>query len=469
MPGALLALLVSTLAAPPASAACGVSDRRVQAPASMKAPGKGGSYVDPAFGCKVTRLTDAKAEGSPGGITHQYSSVSPFNSDSTLVLVERSNGVVHARDLSGRIVRDELHNVGILPTSGYAWSRKIPSLIYFHTAGNELKSFDVRSGELKSLHKFSRYAKVSFGMGEGDISWDGDKLAVVGDGKWGFIHDIATGKNTPAKDLSAYGAFLDNVDVTPRGRFTLIHDQPGGTELFDAGMNHLGKAVDYQGHSDRGRDKDGSDLLVITNSADATPIANCQNGIVKARLPGGPETCLLPLDWSIIVHVSCNNVGLGWCLVSTYSRGTQHDHPYKNELLKVPLDGSPVLRLAHSRSSNSGYDRLPRAAVSPDGRWALFDSDMAGGVPDVYLLDLGAAKAPPAEPSRCDLDGDGAVDGRDLAALADAPLSGAAAARFDLDGDGRVGPGDARILGEVAAGTRACPARRTAVPRRSPR
>ena len=33
-----------------------------------------------------------------------------------------------------------------------------------------------------------------------------------------------------------------------------------------------------------------------------------------------------------------------------------------------------TVRLAHSRSSNAGYDAIPRAAVSPNGRFALFDA-----------------------------------------------------------------------------------------------
>ena len=78
---------------------------------------------------------------------------------------------------------------------------------------------------------------------------------------------------------------------------------PSAAELFDQSMNHLGKASDYHGHSDRGRDTDGADVLVITNSADPTPIANCPNGVVKSRLPAGTQSwCLLSSERMAPTH-----------------------------------------------------------------------------------------------------------------------------------------------------------------------
>src|SRR5262245_4343823 len=110
-------------------------------------PAAGGSYVDAKFGCTVKRLTDAAAEG---GVTimHPYSSVNPFNLDSTKILLVRTNGVLHVRDLDGRILRDNLYTVGMQAITNPVWSRTDASTIYFVALApdqteNVLKAYDV--------------------------------------------------------------------------------------------------------------------------------------------------------------------------------------------------------------------------------------------------------------------------------------------------------------------------------------
>src|SRR5207248_122838 len=125
--------------------------------------------------------------------------------------------------------------------------------------------------------------------------------------------------SSKAVDLSQYGEAYDSLDVTSKNLLISLHDLPGGAEMFDAAGNHLGQALDFLGHSDRGRDRDGSDVIVMANAADRTPMPGCTNGIVKKTLPDGGETCLLSFGWGPAMHISCNNEGEGWCLVSTYT------------------------------------------------------------------------------------------------------------------------------------------------------
>src|SRR5262249_6472501 len=189
--------------------------------------------------------------------------------------------------------------------------------------------------------------------------------------------------------------------ITPNNALFLIAgDNPGAIHSFSQAGQFLKKAAAYGGHGDRARDIDGSDAVVLTNSADPNPIPNCQNAAVKVRLADATQTCLQQLDWSLAVHVSCHNIGQGWCLVSTYSgnKPTGSWPPYSNELFQVKLDGSGTIRLAHSRSSNADYDRMPRGAVSPDGKYVLFDSDMLGAVPAVHLPGVPGSPAPAAPP-----------------------------------------------------------------------
>jgi uncharacterized repeat protein (TIGR01451 family) len=247
------------------------------------------------------------------------------------------------------------------------------------------------------LHRFTSYASVWFGHWESDLSWDGDHLPVVGDDRWGFIYRLSTGGATAVQDLLAVtgGVAVDVFDLTPSNRAMVRWGNlNGGVAYFDEFMSPLGKVTGYAGHSDRARDADGADLEVAVNAADLAPPAGCANAIVKVRLADRTQTCLRAMDWSLAQHVSCNNVGQGWCLVSTYN-GVPGAVGYANELLQVKLDGSQTARLAHSRSTNAGYDHYPRAAVSGDGRYVLFDSDMQGATVDVYVLEVGQSAPPP--------------------------------------------------------------------------
>ena len=400
-----LVILVPLATAVPALAQqpppCGsITDELVRTPPGHKTfapPAKGQSYIDPVFGCRVKRLTDAASEGV-GQLTHAYSSVSPFNADSTRVLILRGDGIMSVRDLNGAIVRDNLYRRGIVLTGDPVWSRTDPNVLYFHTSpGNQLMSYSVASDATALLHTFTDYAKISFGNGEGDLSWDGDHLAVIGDDRYGFMYTLSTQAVTSARDLLAMtgGAPVDMVDTTPSNRFMLRWgDIRGGIALWEAAMAPLGRITTFAGHSDRAKDRDGTDVEVVATAV--APSGTCKAGVAKVRYADRAQTCLRSLDWTLVLHVSCNNIGQGWCLISTYSGHTPSTTwpAYTNEVFQVKLDGSQTTRLAHTRSTNSAYWRTPRAAVSPDGKYVLFDSDMQGPTVDVYLLSLPRASAP---------------------------------------------------------------------------
>jgi len=379
------------------AATCGLTDSLLRTLPNLTVPARGGNYTDPTFGCKITRLSNATVEGS-SYVMHAYSSVNPFNSDNTMVLLEKSGGILHVRDLLGNTVKDNLHNFGILPSSNPVWSRTDPNVIYFHpVSSNQVKKYNLSTNAVTTEYTFSSYAQISFGNGEGDISWDGNYLPILADGRYGFIYNINAKTVVGPKDLlgptstgGSGGEAPDVVDLTTKNKFVYLWAGSGsGVSFFDNQLNFIRRALNYSGHSDRAEDLDGSEILVITNSADASPIADCQNGIVKSNLALGTQTCLQQLDWSLAVHISCNNGNQGWCIVSTYDPSHAGAwKAYTDEILLVNLNSSQTIRLAHTRSSNSAYERFPRAALSGNGRYVLFDSDMRGANVDTYLLDL---------------------------------------------------------------------------------
>lgn len=72
---------------------------------------------------------------------------------------------------------------------------------------------------------------------------------------------------------------------------------------------------------------------------------------------------------------------------------------YEDEIALAKVDASAVYRLAHARSrSSEGYWSQPRAAISRDGKYVVFTSNMAypngcpsnmhvaGQCSDVYLI-----------------------------------------------------------------------------------
>jgi hypothetical protein len=164
-----------------------------------------------------------------------------------------------------------------------------------------------------------------------------------------------------------------------------------GEELYDKNMNFLRQVANNNGHKHMTRDVDGSEVLVQTNSADPTPIPNCQNGFVKINLATTQQTCLLQLDFSLSVHVTAPDQG-GWVFAQTYNGNTASSpwFAYTNELLQIKLDGTEVRRLGHHRSDSSGYDGEPHISVSRDGSRFTFNSNMMGFTTDVYIAAAGA-------------------------------------------------------------------------------
>jgi hypothetical protein len=98
---------------------CGISnDTAIYAPsdadwASPPVPLKGHSYLDPKFGCSVTRITDVSTEdfqpscntsGCYLPIQHGYATVSPFNANDTYLMLGDGWGRHFVTDLQGNIV-----------------------------------------------------------------------------------------------------------------------------------------------------------------------------------------------------------------------------------------------------------------------------------------------------------------------------------------------------------------------------
>jgi len=382
---------------------------------TFQPPAVGGSYVDPVFGSTVKRISnalgtpDADGGGRLTWITDEYSTMSPFNSDnSRILLVHQSYFGLY--DGNGAYLRDLPLEIGA--SSEPRWSRKDNHTVYY-IHGNQFKTYDISSGVLKTVHTFSEYSAIS-GMGESDISFDGDHFVFAGDGRYVFVYRISTDTKSPVFDTG--GKALDSIYITPNNNVILSWIVSGtvrytGQELFDASMNFLRQVGRADGHKDVTLDTNGDEVLVWTNSNDPQPI--CNNGIVKIRLADGRQTCLATFDWSLAVHISAPD-NSGFVYVETYAPSNPNPPSgwvaYTNELLQIKLDGSQVLRLAHHRSrpyQTDTYNWQPKMSTSRDGSRVVYNSDYdlqildgyAAEYSDVYLIVVGNSSTPAPLPA----------------------------------------------------------------------
>jgi hypothetical protein len=380
-------------------------------------PGAGASYADPVFGSTIKRVTNALAmhNADQGGyltwIENEYSTMSAFNSDnSRFILVHQSYFGLYDGD--GTYLYDL--PLEINSSSEPRWSRADNATLYYHFV-NQLKSYNVTTGASSVVHTFSEYSAIS-GNGEMDISLDGDHFVYAGDNRYIFVYQISQDKKLGVYD--AGGQEFDSMYITPNNNVIVSWLVSGtarktGQELFDSTMTFLRQVGRADGHKHVTRDTNGDEVLIWTNSNDPTPIANCQNGIVKIRLADATQTCLLQLDWSLAVHISAPD-GNGSAFVDTEAPGnpapgTSGWVPYTNELLQVKLDGSGTTRLAHHRSRPvNSYLWQPKLDVSRDGTRLLFagNYDLSNisqdpvSYSDTYMVTLnnGVPVTPPVTP-----------------------------------------------------------------------
>jgi hypothetical protein len=399
--------LAAALLLAAAGAAAGERIDRLPHPEArgVRPPARGAELVDPVFGTRILRVSDAvttrdaASGGSLGWAMTEYATVSAFNDDASLFLLQHGSyfALYERRGRGARYLRDLPFE--ITAHAEPRWSRRDRFRLYF-VSGNRLGAYDARTGALEWLRRFDEYEVVS-GHGEADIGFRDDRLVLAGDGREIFVYEIAADRKGPVLDTTLLGVF-DGLYLTPEDDVIVTWQRNGaerwlGIELYDgATMELVRKISPANGHLDVTRGDDGRGVVVFTNASEPEPI--CENGIVAMRLADGRARCLVSLDWSLAVHVSCPD-GDGGCVVGTFftaepEPGTPWP-PYAGELFRVAFDGSPPRRLAHHRSRPSGdYNFSPRASISRDGRHLLFSSNF--GLPgerplpadyvDAYLL-----------------------------------------------------------------------------------
>ncbi len=373
------------------AAAATVTDSELKPLSEMSAPGYLQSYIDPVFGSKITRITGEAGDPIQGIdrirwpeiARHGYSKRPAWNADGSLLLLERCGGLV----LDGNTYRP----LFIPERPGDCrWHPTKPDRMVF-ASDRTIGTFDVRTGAKEVIGRFPEYSRLLIGPGEGNLSADGNRVAVAGirDGRLvGFVYDLQRQMQYSDIDFCRVGltvksdgvpAYMDWISISAGGEFVVINgrmDAPvdNGREGLDRTLvlNLKGQPVTEMwteygrpSHYDMTVDEAGDEVAVGVSKSRPD-----QGRVIKRRLRDGQVTVLTPGGYAS--HISTRNTQRpGWAYVTYQARGERG--PYRDEIVAVRLDGSMrVERLAHLHTRKTDYVTEAHGVPSPDGRKALW-------------------------------------------------------------------------------------------------
>jgi hypothetical protein len=401
--------------------------------ASFTPPAVGQTFVDQVYGCNVTRLTDSASHGS--AVRHWWSAESPMNLDDTMIFVNDTTKAWFVIDLAGNVVVPASAMAG----SGVAlWDRRSAST-FWRASGNELQRCTIASGAATCVtaHTFSEYPyAASLSADWSDMTADG-WIAMLGQATQNGTMDVfAYNPYTSVKstvytttctgDVALAGKpCMYGILTTPSGGIAVEFSQAGaGTDngwglweapwkvpmaLIESRTNHL--AV--------GRDLTGNEVFPADADGDA-PTA-CDFSPSVDGLSGSTPSCLFttapPLagwdvgysDWAasawVVFSAQGDNSAELFGNDPNYAPPSAANWgPYDGEVVvaRVDADLDPTkvyrLTLSHTRNQSAASNASdPRAALSWDGKYLVFDSNAAWGATgcgsltyctDVYLIQL---------------------------------------------------------------------------------
>ena len=425
---------------------CGMpDDHKVHIPpdwSTFKPPEAGQSYIDPVFGCQITRITNSMeegvlADGNHVSLTHYYSTLTPVSADDSLLLVGSDSGAWRVMSATGKMVvpPDKMPAMN----SGHpVWDASNGNAFYY-ARGSALEKGVVKDGSIKAVpvHTFAEYRGI-VSPDAADLSEDGDHVALVGQNSdrtmdvfvWSLSKQAKTLKYTTHCTIGAWDVTAtpqpgcvhkllltaDNklaIDFTNDGKGT-----EEGLRLWDGqSLSHL---QDGTNHADTGYDDNGNSIFVEVGRAstlegEANPCSSGWGLDVRQLAEPAKARCLL--DHQPSWHVSYRgSASQPWAALSFFDdrksgpeffdKSQSFEPPsdanwqlYEDEIVLARIDGGAIFRLAQARSRSAvNYWATPRAAISRDGRYVVFDSNMAhpDGCPskmhtpndcsDVYLI-----------------------------------------------------------------------------------
>ena len=423
---------------------CGLADdKQVHLPTNWDTfvpPRKGENYVDPVFGCSVKRLTDGTRDetgwdGKHLAFMNFYSTLTAINANDSMLFIVSNDGNWQIRSVSGDVV---IPAARMPAFSGHpVWDASAENVFYY-AAGNVLYKAMISGASAAStiLHKFGEYSGI-VSPDAADLSQDGNHIALVGQNAdntmdifvWSLDRQSKTSLYTTTCTINgkvngaAQPGCIHKLQLTADNLLTIQFLEDGsGAEQGVRFWN--GRALvhvqDKTDHYDTGSDLNGKSVFIASNnSSTLSGLTNpCASGwgLDARQLDNLPSAACL-LDHQPYWHVSYRGSSFQpWVTLSffddrksgpelfanhsKYERATAENWKiYEGEIVLAKIDGSAVYRLTHARSrSAENYWAQPRAAISRDGKYVVFTSNMAfpsgcpsdmhvaGECSDVYLI-----------------------------------------------------------------------------------
>ncbi len=410
-------------------------------------PALGGSYRDTLTGCMVTRVATTDA-------VHGYSLSEPFNSNSTYMFV-RSNQGGHLRiiDLTGSVIVPSSK----MPTMNGStfqplWAVSDPNSFYYGSGGllkkgtisglptcGQSHTCTITSTTVRDFAGI--YNGIGVGIGDYDLSEDGDHIAFVAQEAFDTQLIISVWELSTAKEINKYVTKTSDCverNVTHDTQPACLHRlqiDPLNRPIMDwcckwpeTGRSYwngstLTQFLDTNSstHSDVGKDINGNAILVqvhnaMPNGTGQNDACNGHGGISWLQLDTLTDHCLYAIDYSAD-HISYRGGpsqpyvlfdSAGGCPGAGYFNNSPSFHapttaiplfqgqcpvegdvrPEFSIIALVRIDtvgstigalGTPkaVLVAQHRSRTNGKYWTQPRSSISRDGRYVAFDSNMA--------------------------------------------------------------------------------------------
>jgi len=375
-----------------------VTDRRIYSEGPPPAlPRAGGTFIDPAFGTTIMRVTDERDGTS---CTNFYSYWPTFNLDSTRFFIACDGNPrlyrfdpINFQVLSkGPLFDQPVTGSGHLSAEDAIWSGTNANVLYGYT---ELKlyAYDVAARSYSLVKDFSSELPPG-SLGQMSKSVDDNVFAFSRKDKnykpVGYLV-WRRDQNKIVRNVTL-GTF-DEAEVDKSGRFVVVKakfERTVDLQVVDFQTGNVENLTDpapdfSPGHSDNGRQ------IVVGHDN-----WNNQYTVRKLATPHQFQTVVgFGNDWSQANHVSMLADNEGWCLISNYTVGNGPVGAFRNEIFQASTDGSQKLRrLAHHRSVFREYWDTPRAAISRDGKFIAFTSNWGSNARrDVFII-----KVPPITP-----------------------------------------------------------------------
>ncbi|MBL8301039.1 MAG: hypothetical protein JNN30_22070 [Rhodanobacteraceae bacterium] len=369
-------------------------------------PAVGQVFVDPQFGTRIRRVTDAAAIGKTY-VKTMYSTQPAWNVDESLLLL-LSTGYRHVlydgrtyefiRDISGEISPSDGEQV--------LWDNDDPQVIYYaNRVDRRFYKYNLVTRVRTMLRDFNgspASCTQDLTMGSDPMfgSWTGGKTGLTcGTRNWvyDFRNDIVhTVVNQQTQDNNPQTAYI----VAPSGNkvfLSYMNSQAQVRNLEGQLLRTIPNLVPHE-HASLGKYANGHDAFfgVQFSTYEGSVVgADLDTGEVRVHV-GPANGWPYPPSGTHLSALATRNPG--WVVVSSVGQrqnGLLGQRVLENELYLANVDTGVVCRIGHHRSAagqgSNGYFAEPHPVLSPSGTRIAFSSDWfdTGGA-ETYVVELSA-------------------------------------------------------------------------------